>query len=187
MDSTTKEKIIEKAEDLFFSKGFKSTSLQDLAGELDIKPASLYYHFPSGKEEIYIAVLRSRLEKYREQIAQLSNDNNGIDQFLRDFASWFIEQPSMNMELIAELDMPYLTPKSRQVVMGLISNSIFLPLRDVFANSKDDLKDIEPMRLVGLYINLLNGMSYALKKGYTQKAGLVQDYIEILLRGMTRK
>ncbi len=181
-----KIEILQKAEALFFDKGFKAASLQELADTLNIKSASLYYHFPGGKEEIYVAVLKNRLDQYRLMIEKISHNNSNIEKFIREFSLWYIEQPAMNMDLIAKVDMPHLTAKSKQEIMALISLSLFRPLQTVFKDAAPELKNIDPMKLVGIYINLLNGMSYALTQGYVQKEDLVQDFLEVLLRGMTK-
>ena len=63
-----KLQILNAAETLFFTIGYKQTSLNSIAEANNMKPASLYYHFPGGKEEIYIEVLRQRLSNYKNQI-----------------------------------------------------------------------------------------------------------------------
>lgn len=181
-----KELVLEKASDLFFSKGYKAASLQALADELGIKPASLYYYYPGGKEEIYISVLKARLQAYKDQTEALSRLHQSMESFLKNFAHWFVQQPSMNMALISQMDMPYLTPKGKQVVMKTVQDSIFLPLSQVLSQYSDQMKDIETMRVVGVYITLLNGMSLSIKQGYVSADRLVEEFMEIMLRGVLK-
>lgn len=181
-----KELVLEKASDLFFSKGYKAASLQALADELGIKPASLYYYYPGGKEEIYISVLKARLQSYKDQTEALAKLNHSMETFLKKFAHWFVQQPSMNMALISQMDMPYLSPKGKQVVMKTVQDSIFLPLSQVLSQYSDQMKDIETMRVVGIYITLLNGMSLSVKQGYVSADRLVEEFMEIMLRGVLK-
>jgi AcrR family transcriptional regulator len=48
----TKQEILEKIEPLFFQKSFKEISMQEIADTLEMKKASLYYHFPSKESLI---------------------------------------------------------------------------------------------------------------------------------------
>lgn len=50
------------AAEMFFDRGYESTSIRELAAALDIKAASLYYHFPD-KEQILFEVVGSVLEQ----------------------------------------------------------------------------------------------------------------------------
>ena len=49
---TTKERIVQEALNLFSIKGFKGTSVKNIADEVGIKDSSLYKHFGS-KQEIF--------------------------------------------------------------------------------------------------------------------------------------
>lgn len=82
--------------------------------------------------------------------------------------------------------MPHLTPRAKGEVMQLVSSSIFAPLRESLAQSTSDLKDFDLNRLVGIYISLLNGMSLAVKQSYTSREGLVDDFIEMMMRGILK-
>lgn len=181
-----KELILEKASDLFFIKGYKATSLQTLAEELGIKPSSLYYYYPGGKEEIYIYVLKSRLKSYEDQVFLLSETHKNIESFLKHFAYWFVMQPTMNMALISQMDMPYLTSKGKQIVTKTVQESIFSPLNKIISQYSTEMKKIETMRIVGIYITLLNGMSLSIKQGYVSPDRLVDEFMEIMLRGVLK-
>lgn len=59
----TRQEILKNIEILFFEKSFKQVSMQDIANDLWMKKASLYYHFPS-KEALIHDVLDFSFEIY---------------------------------------------------------------------------------------------------------------------------
>lgn len=60
-----KSDILEKIETLFWEHAFAEVSMDDIARKLEMKKASLYYHFPS-KEQMFQEVLEFSFGKYRE-------------------------------------------------------------------------------------------------------------------------
>jgi AcrR family transcriptional regulator len=59
---STRERILDAALDLFIEKGFDKTSLREIAEQLGVTKAALYYHFAS-KEDILMA-LHMRLHEF---------------------------------------------------------------------------------------------------------------------------
>jgi AcrR family transcriptional regulator len=59
----TRQRIVEAAMELFWLKGFGSTSIADILSRSQVNSGSLYYFFP-GKQDVLIAVL----EAYRDGI-----------------------------------------------------------------------------------------------------------------------
>jgi len=57
-----RDQIRALAAEMFFERGYESTSIRDLASALDIKAASLYYHFPD-KEQILFELVGSVTEQ----------------------------------------------------------------------------------------------------------------------------
>lgn len=49
------EQVLERAAQLFTQKGYGAASMRDIAAEVDIRPSSLYHHFPS-KQDILFAI-----------------------------------------------------------------------------------------------------------------------------------
>jgi len=67
---STRERILDVALDLFIEKGFDKTSLREIAEQIGVTKAALYYHFAS-KEDILMA-LHLRLHEFGfEALAQL--------------------------------------------------------------------------------------------------------------------
>jgi len=63
MAKSTRERIVEAAMELFWLKGYGSTSIADILSRSQVNSGSLYYFFP-GKQDVLIAVL----EAYRDGI-----------------------------------------------------------------------------------------------------------------------
>lgn len=61
----TRSKIVETAARLFSAHGFAGTSIRDIACELCVTKAALYYHF-SSKEEILKAIIAQPFDAVRE-------------------------------------------------------------------------------------------------------------------------
>jgi len=73
---TTKERIIDKALTLFSTKGFKGTTVKNIADAVGIKDASLYKHF-SSKQEIMDAIVKeayTHMGRLSEQLGFPSGD-----------------------------------------------------------------------------------------------------------------
>jgi AcrR family transcriptional regulator len=62
----TRARIVEAARELFWLKGYGSTSIADILSRSQVNSGSLYYFFP-GKQEVLIAVL----ESYRDGIGRM--------------------------------------------------------------------------------------------------------------------
>src|SRR3954469_5987953 len=66
MAKGTRERIVEAAMELFWLKGFGSTSIADILSRSQVNSGSLYYFFP-GKQDVLVAVL----EAYRDGIRRM--------------------------------------------------------------------------------------------------------------------
>lgn len=64
-----REKILNTATQLFIQKGSEKTSMQDIAQTAGISKGAIYHHFKS-KDEIILAVIRSRQELMEEEMKQ---------------------------------------------------------------------------------------------------------------------
>ena len=67
VESTTRERLILAARDLFWSQGYEATSLAEIVKKAGVNPGSLYYFFKT-KEDLLLAVLDWYLENLYPQL-----------------------------------------------------------------------------------------------------------------------
>lgn len=67
---STRERILDAAEQVFADKGLGAAPVRDIAAGVGLNPASLYNHF-AGKEELYEAVLERGLTPVLEMLSDL--------------------------------------------------------------------------------------------------------------------
>lgn len=90
---TTRERILDAAEQAFAEKGLGAAPVRDIAARVGLNPASLYNHF-AGKEELYEAVLERGLTPVLEMLSDLMKGDRtrdreelAIDRVVRHFAA----------------------------------------------------------------------------------------------------
>jgi len=78
---TTKEKIIEMAIDLFSARGFKGTSIRDIAHKIDMSISNIYHYFGS-KEGLWLAILEYSAKGIVEKLRQIPEmEMDPLDRF----------------------------------------------------------------------------------------------------------
>jgi TetR/AcrR family transcriptional regulator len=73
-----KMEIIDSAENVFFSKGFEASTMDDVAHESELSKGTLYLYFKS-KEEVYLAIILRAMELLTRMFADaVKNEPNGL-------------------------------------------------------------------------------------------------------------
>ena len=171
--------------DLFFTQGFRAISLDEISERVGIKTASLYYHFPDGKEQIFIAVITERFESYREKIATFTDEKSSLREFLVSFGQWYCEQKQMNMLFLSEMDMPHLTLKGQQTLMESGANNVFSPLKNALERFPEKLNpNYETMDIVGHYLSLLGSLPPSAKYSSLPLSVKVEQISDLILKGI---
>ncbi len=64
-----RQHILEVAERLFTERGYRATSIRDIAQACGVTNAALYYHFPN-KEALFAEVMRRHAERIRQRMLE---------------------------------------------------------------------------------------------------------------------
>lgn len=83
-DKTTRDHIVEAADQLFYRQGYEHTSFSDIADAVHISRGNFYYHFKT-KDEILSAVIDARLAHTRKMLDQWEIDGKQPADRIRSF------------------------------------------------------------------------------------------------------
>jgi TetR/AcrR family transcriptional regulator, transcriptional repressor for nem operon len=83
-DKTTRDHIVEAADQLFYRQGYEHTSFSDIADAVRISRGNFYYHFKS-KDEILDAVINARLADTRKMLEQWEIEGDRPEDRIRSF------------------------------------------------------------------------------------------------------
>lgn len=93
-DKTTRDHILEAADQLFYQQGYEHTSFTDIADVVQISRGNFYYHFKS-KDEILDAVIDVRLAKTRKMLKQWETAEKNPEDRIRSFINIMIANGSL--------------------------------------------------------------------------------------------
>ncbi|MGE0652172.1 MAG: TetR/AcrR family transcriptional regulator [Alphaproteobacteria bacterium] len=83
-DGTTRDHIVEAADQLFYRQGYEHTSFSDIAEAVRISRGNFYYHFRS-KDEILAAVIEARLADTTKMLERWEREGGGPERRIRSF------------------------------------------------------------------------------------------------------
>jgi AcrR family transcriptional regulator len=156
-DNETRARLLDVAERLFARRGYAAVRLREIAAEVGIHHASLYYYAPAGKRQLFIEVMERSFERHRagltDAIRQAGTD---IRDQLRAVAAWLVAQPPLDLSRMAQADMEALDRADADRLMTLAYDALRLPIVEALEAASsaglilwDDL-DLAAMGLVSL-------------------------------------
>ncbi len=92
-DMSTRDHIVDAADQLFYRQGYEHTSFSDIADAVRITRGNFYYHFKS-KDEILQAVIEARLANTRKMLEQWETEGQQPADRIRSFIHMLIANRS---------------------------------------------------------------------------------------------
>lgn len=186
--SNARERVLIAAETLFRQRGYNSVTMRDIAEEVGIRQASLYYHFPT-KEQLFITVTEQVFERHRVGLQQaLAGAGSDLRGQLQAASCWFISQPPLNFLSLMQTDMPALSEEQTQRLSLMFRQCIFDPIRHAFltAQEQHQIRGVKPNILAGFFLLLvMDGINYASALPETSpKDVMASEIVSILLDGL---
>lgn len=85
---STRERILDVAQDRIQSRGYNGFSFHDLASELKLRTASIHYHFPT-KADLAVALLQRYRQRFQHELEAIGGAVDDPSHRLKRFAALF--------------------------------------------------------------------------------------------------
>jgi len=158
--SDARERVLNVAERLFGERGYGPVTLRDIAAELGMRQASLYYHVPGGKEELYIEVTERGLQRHRAGLEAAIAAAPDLHGQLRGAARWLLSQPPVNIHRMVHSDMPAIAPEHADRMIDVSFQSLILPVAQalIVAEARGEIRAPQPILLAASFVTLIEGL-----------------------------
>ena len=188
-EEDARERVLQTAESLFNEYGYTSVTVQHIAKKLGIKAASLYYHAPGGKEELFVMVMERSLARHREGIRQALA---GADSDLRSrccaVIGWFLSQGPLGYLRLLMSDLAGIEPLTAQRLRNLSHDCLMRPICHIFeeAAKNGEIGESQPEILASSLLSMVDGIWYAstVQQSSLTMQEMAAGYIDVLLDGL---
>jgi AcrR family transcriptional regulator len=192
-NNQTHQRILDVAEALFSERGYTSVRLRDIASEIGIKHAALYYYAPGGKEQLFVDVMTRNLQRHRLGMeAAIATAGLNLRDQMRAVAQWLLAQPPLNLARMEASDFPAISSDNAQKLSLLIFDSLRLPLQD--ALERAHAEGTVAVQNAGLAAITFTSLVQTVRKqaeservGSSETAVIVDELIDMLLYGWLKR
>ncbi|MCR1160355.1 TetR/AcrR family transcriptional regulator [Paenarthrobacter sp. UW852] len=156
---TARQNILEAFLELAIANGFNSVSMRTIANAVNIKPPSLYSHFPEGRDEIVAESLRWHFHRFGvallEAVAPAANAEEFWDAMVRLHFTRQVRLPESNLwDLLVATDrMAGVLPKD---LRAQVDDWVTLH-EQMYVAAARDMGCSDPTEHVRVVVTLLEG------------------------------
>jgi AcrR family transcriptional regulator len=159
--SSTRVRIMDVAEAHLGEAGYLGVSLEEVAREVGVSKPALYYHFPEGKEELFVAIAHRALEQNREGLERaIASAENGAGR-LRAIARWLMSERARGhpMDELRNVGN-FINEQHRAELAEGFYGSLYAPIHRVIASAVEygEFRASDPEFLTWSFLSLLSGM-----------------------------
>lgn len=187
--SQARQRLLDTAQGLFHERGYKAVTMQEIAAALGVRQASLYYHVPEGKEQLFVEVAERSFEQLRQGLRQaLTEAGSDVGAQLSAAACWFSAQPPMSLLGMMHADMPALSPENQYRLERVAYACLFEPMASTFRDAieQGQIRSMQPDLLAGSFLALMDGVAYSSQHqpGTPPRQVMAEAMVSLLMDGL---
>jgi TetR/AcrR family transcriptional regulator, cholesterol catabolism regulator len=138
IDRETWRQILKAAKDLFLLKGYKGVSMKDVAEAVQVTPAALYYHFPQGKEDLFISMLQTMFEEWAAGISRAIAPAHNVRERLHLLTLYLLTIPVDHFPILLQDAREQIKDHERQqAIFRQLGGTVLQRIAEVFQQAID--------------------------------------------------
>jgi AcrR family transcriptional regulator len=186
---TRRELALKAALTLFNDKGYRATTLNEIAARLNLSGPALYYYFPS-KQDILVELIRRPVTEMQNRAEEIVADDdtatNHLIRLMRSHLSLvFNDTESFSVLVRERIELP----EESAIALRNVEREYELLIRDVYLRgiSDGEFKDLDVKVAV---LTILGSMNWALRwydpQGPLTGEEVINQIIAMFLAGVSR-
>jgi AcrR family transcriptional regulator len=141
--------------------GYLGVSLEEVAKEVGVSKPALYYHFPEGKEELFVAIAHRALAHHREGLKRAMADHEAGADKLRAVARWLMSESNQEHPMDELRDLSRFVSEQHQAELAEgFFGSLYGPIHRAISSAVEsgEFSENSPELLTWAFLSLLSGM-----------------------------
>ena len=192
-DRETRQQILDAARELFLTRGYNGVSMKEVAEEVQVTSAALYYHFPGGKQALFFSIVHKMLEDSTQGALRAISQAQGLRDGLTRLTQYLLTLPIDRFSVLArDIHENVLDRETQRVALEQMQNVFVQHVTDLFQQAIDAgeiTREIPAAVLATMY----EGMSISLLRSQHLAIGGTERYdaeqlagfvVSVLLRGI---
>jgi AcrR family transcriptional regulator len=180
-ETSLRNTILDKAKCLFIKHGYHGLSVREIAEEVGVSKAALYYHF-KDKEELFIAVLNQNLEYTGQEIDAIQSSSKNSSEMIGRFIEYVLTQPAEQRAVIrlGTQEMSQLSAESRKMFNETYYLKFIGKIQEIFLSGmkNHEFKIMDPDIATWALLGLLYPYMYP---NYFGSSPLSREKIELII------
>ncbi|MGZ3617784.1 MAG: TetR/AcrR family transcriptional regulator [Ktedonobacteraceae bacterium] len=192
-DRETRQHILKVARELFLSKGYKGVSMKEVAEEVQVTSAALYYHFPGGKQDLFFNIIKKMLDDWTQGAIHATAQSQGLKEELINLTQYLLTLPMDRFSILArDIHENVLDRDAQRVVLEQLQQVFVQHVADLFQEAIDagEINQEIPAAVLatmyeGMSISLLRSQHFAIGGAERFDAAQLANFVvSVLLRGI---
>jgi AcrR family transcriptional regulator len=180
----TRTLAIDAADALLHQHGYLGVSMDAIAEAVGIRKASLYHHFPAGKDELILEIANRSTNEVAFSFTQALS-NTDIRSQLRELARATIGKRQQDYAVLRDT-MRFMATEHQIQIYQQFYDGQFKPLHSAFerAIARGELAKHDTERSTWAFLSLLSEMK--VREDETSSEELVEFIVTLMLNGLER-
>jgi AcrR family transcriptional regulator len=180
---TTQSRIIEAADALLHQYGYMGTSMDAIAERIGIRKASLYHHFPDGKDQIMLEIGERLIEYDRHSFQNALETSGTVREKLEAMADFNFKDTRQTNRVLRDA-MRFMPTEHQQRLSAQFFSAIFDPVHAVLnaGVASGELRSHDTRFSAFTFLSLLSEMNEPQQQ--TTWDDLPQKIVSLMIDGL---
>jgi AcrR family transcriptional regulator len=182
----TPHRILDEAEALFSERGYVGTTVQQVADRLGITKAALYYHFPQGKAEIFVELMRRHIRRLHRGLLQAIEAGESARERLERMAERIAAQaPAGDVEKLRR-ELIHIDEASCASLCEEFRSHVFQTIHNVLRQGVEagELREHDSEFVTRIFLNTASGVAGGCPAAHPLPANAPGALVALLIDGI---